>query len=248
MSGKIDQSLDEIISTQRRSSNRGKGGRRIRRTTHVGRATTVTPSGGVRKMAKSVKRIVKAAPTGPSGSPSNGKIIVTGLPRDVNEGMIKEYFMKQVGPIKRVEISYGPGGVSRGVANITFSRADSAIKAVEECNNVAIDGRPIKIELILDATRAKAIPPPKGLSERITQKPQPKSAASTKVAAPTGSRSKKPSRNGRAGRNARPAKKTAEELDSEMVDYWQNGNAATETNGTAPPAINVEANMDEDIL
>ncbi|CCU76415.1 hypothetical protein BGHDH14_bgh04931 [Blumeria hordei DH14] len=171
--------------------------------------------------------------------------------------------MKQVGPIKRVEISYGPGGVSRGVANITFSRADSAIKAVEECNNVAIDGRPIKvtkpsiilprcslyqIELILDATRAKAIPPPKGLSERVTQKPQPKSAANTKSATSTGPRGKKPTRNGRVGRNARATKKTAEELDSEMVDYWQNGSATIESNGTAAPPTNVEANMDEDIL
>ncbi|EPQ65119.1 hypothetical protein BGT96224_4407 [Blumeria graminis f. sp. tritici 96224] len=171
--------------------------------------------------------------------------------------------MKQVGPIKRVEISYGPGGVSRGVANITFSRADSAIKAVEECNNVAIDGRPIKvtkpsnilprclfyqIELILDATRAKAIPPPKGLSERVTQKPQPKSAATTKSTTSTGPRGKKPTRNGRVGRSARATKKTAEELDSEMVDYWQNGNATIESNGTAAPPTNVEANMDEDIL
>lgn len=248
MSGKIDQSLDEIISTQRRSSNRGRGGRRIRRSTHVGRATPVTPSGGVKKMTKTVKHTVKTVPIGPSGTPSNGKIIVTGLPRDVNEGMIKEYFMKQVGPIKRVEISYGPGGVSRGVANITFSRADSAIKAVEECNNVAIDGRPIKIELILDATRAKAIPPPKGLSERVTQKPQPKSAATTKSTTSTGPRGKKPTRNGRVGRSARATKKTAEELDSEMVDYWQNGNATIESNGTAAPPTNVEANMDEDIL
>lgn len=54
--------------------------------------------------------------------------------------------MKQVGPIRRVELSYGPGGISRGVANITFVRAESAIKAVDECNNVAIDGKPIKVQ------------------------------------------------------------------------------------------------------
>jgi len=122
---------------------------------------------------------------------------------------------------------------------------------VDECNGIPVDGRPIKVELILDANRAKAIPAPKGLSERITQpKPQPKSAASTKT---TGKTRGKTGRGGaRGGRNARPAKKTAEELDSEMVDYWQAGAAATETNGgangAAQPAAGGDANMDDEIL
>lgn len=243
MTGKLDQSLDEIISTQRRSHSRGKGGRRVR---HSSRAVVINPAGGIRKFPKASKGTIKNVPTGPSGGTGNGKILVTGLPKDVNEGMIKEYFMKQVGPIRRVELSYGPGGISRGVANITFVRAESAIKAVDECNNVAIDGKPIKIELILDATRVKAIPPPKGLSERVTQRPKPKSIL-TKVVTTSGPRGKRASR---AGRSARPVKKTAEELDSEMVDYWQNGSTAVETNGgvSGAPVTNGDANMDEEIL
>jgi len=156
-----------------------------------------------------------------------------------------------IGPVKRVELSYGPGGASRGIANIVFARSESATKAVDECNGIPVDGRPIKVELILDANRAKAIPAPKGLSERITQpKPQPKSAASTKTAGKT--RGKTGRGGARGGRNARPAKKTAEELDSEMVDYWQAGAAATETNGgasgAAQPAAGGDANMDDEIL
>lgn len=187
-----------------------------------------------------------------------------------------------IGPVKRVELSYGPGGASRGIANIIFVRSESATKAVAECNGVPVDGRPIKVssltmavtralltyfqvELIIDATRAKAIPPPKGLSERITYvallcltlsnanshssqpKPQPKSAASTKTTSATRGRGKTARGKG-AARNARPAKKTAEELDSEMVDYWQAGAAATETNGAAQPATGGDANMDDEIL
>jgi THO complex subunit 4 len=45
-------------------------------------------------------------------------------------------------------VSYGPGGVSRGVANITFHRADFATKAVETCNNIPVDGKPIKVNII----------------------------------------------------------------------------------------------------
>jgi len=246
MSGKLDQSLDEIISTQRRSTARNKGGRRAR---HSSRPAAINSVGGVRKYPRTSKGTIKNVPTGPSGGSGNGKILVTGLPKDVNEGMIKEYFMKQVGPIRKVEISYGPGGISRGVANITFVRAESAIKAVDECNNVAIDGKPIKIEVILDATRAKAIPPPKGLSERVTQRPRQKSIL-TKVVTTTGPRGRRTSRGGHVGRNARPAKKTAEELDSEMVDYWQNGSTVVETNGgtSVAPVTNGDANMDEEIL
>jgi len=154
-----------------------------------------------------------------------------------------------IGPVKRVELSYGPGGASRGIANILFARSESATRAVAECNGIPVDGKPIKVELIIDATRAKAIPPPKGLSERITSqpKPQPKSAAVTKTAGATRGRGKGGRGKG-AARNARPAKKTAEELDSEMVDYWQAGAAATETNGAAQPAAGGDANMDDEIL
>lgn len=53
--------------------------------------------------------------------------------------------MKTIGPIKRVELSYGPGGASRGIANITFPRAELAAKAVEHCNGIKIDHRPIKV-------------------------------------------------------------------------------------------------------
>lgn len=78
-------------------------------------------------------------------------------------------------------------------------------------------------------------------------KPQPKSAATTKGAGATRGRGKAGRGRG-AARNARPAKKTAEELDSEMVDYWQAGAAATEPNGAAQPAAGGDANMDDEIL
>lgn len=128
-----------------------------------------------------------------------------------------------------------------------------ATKAVETLNGIPVDGKPIRVELIINATLAKAIPAPKGLSERISQpKSQPKSAAAPKKneAATRGKNAR--GRGGKA-RNPRPAKKTAEELDSEMVDYWNNGAAATETEGAANGAGQVasnggDANMDDEIL
>jgi THO complex subunit 4 len=86
-------------------------------------------------------------------------------------------------------------------------------------------------------------------------KSQPKSAATTKATAnaaggnASGGRAGRRGRGGRA-RNSRPAKKTAEELDSEMADYFDNGGAtATDTgvatNGVAQSAANGDVMEDE---
>jgi hypothetical protein len=86
-------------------------------------------------------------------------------------------------------------------------------------------------------------------------KSQPKSAAVTKAttnAAGGNSSSGRGGRRARGGRarNARPAKKTAEELDSEMADYFDNGGAAvTEAgagaNGAGQPTANGDVMEDE---
>lgn len=104
MSTKLDKSLDEIISTQRRSSVRGKGGRHVRRSA-TGRPAPVAPVGGVKKnIRNNAKGGAKAIPTGPTGG-GDGRILVNGLvsflahlfftlltsrqPKDVSETMIK---------------------------------------------------------------------------------------------------------------------------------------------------------------
>lgn len=90
-------------------------------------------------------------------------------------------------------------------------------------------------------------------------KAQPKSAAADKstgngakgAAAGKGAAAKKQPRR---GRNSRPAKKTAEELDSEMADYFEaapaNAAAATETAAAAAPAAaaNGDAPMEDEIM
>ena len=54
-----------------------------------------------------------------------------------------------IGPVKRVELSYGPGGGSRGIANIVFVRSESATKAVADCNGIPVDGKPIKVSSLI---------------------------------------------------------------------------------------------------
>ncbi|WEW56938.1 RNA-binding RNA annealing protein [Emydomyces testavorans] len=86
MSKKLDTSLDEIINTTRASR------RQRRRDTRSARAKAVpAPVGGVRKPSRQVKATSKAIPTAPSTGSGESKIIVSGLPSDVNEANIKEH-------------------------------------------------------------------------------------------------------------------------------------------------------------
>jgi THO complex subunit 4 len=78
MSGKLDQSLDEILSSTRRTSV-GKG-RRVGGRRAVAKPAHIAPSGGVKKAARGGKVTAQRTPTGPSGT-GESKILVTGLVR-----------------------------------------------------------------------------------------------------------------------------------------------------------------------
>lgn len=88
MSGKLDQSLDEILSTRRSSARRGRG----RRAPNTGKAhgvTTAAPVGGIRKTTRPTRPNAKATiPTGPAGGNGESKIIVSNL--------VSRYFICQL--------------------------------------------------------------------------------------------------------------------------------------------------------
>jgi THO complex subunit 4 len=262
---KLDQSLDEILSTTRPAIRGGRGRGRVGRGARsANRPKIAAPVGGIQKPAKQVtNRGGKGVPTGPSnaGGRTPSTIRITGLPLDIQEPTLKDYLRQALPghPIHRLEIAYGPNGLSRGSATVVFKLSASADAATKAFNGLLVDGKPMKVEIIIDSETAKALAP-KSLSERIAQpKPQPKSAAAVKPAAGGANGNARGGRKarGRGGaKNARVAKKTAEELDSEMADYWESSGAVagTEgattdaTNGAAQPAANGDATMDEDIL
>jgi len=99
---------------------------------------------------------------------------------------------------------------------------------------------------------ADLIPQPKKLGQRISQpKVQPKSAATVKHAGNVakGTAGAKGVKKPRHGRTARPTKKSAEELDSEMADYFQSADGNTEAaNGGAPATANGDAPMEDEIM
>ncbi|KUI67507.1 mRNA export protein mlo3 [Cytospora mali] len=247
MSGKLDQSLDEILSTQRKSAD----GRR-RSTRKTARPATKAPVGGVHKNIKPARgNAAKPVPVRGAKSTGESKIIVSNLPKDVSESQIKEYFQSAVGGVKKADIVYGPGGVSRGIANVVFFQSDGARKAYQKLNGLLIDNRPIKVEVVVTG---ELVPEPPSLSQRVTQpKAQPKSAAADKssgkgakpVSAAKGASTKK----GRGRpKSARPTKKTADELDAEMADYFDAAKAAEANGAPAAAPTNGDAPMEDEIM
>jgi len=242
MSAKLDQSLDTIVAAHRKNARP----RRVRGKT-AGAKPASAPVGGVKKPTKPVKKIEKGSSPAIAAK-GESKIIISNLPSDVNEGQIKEYFSSTIGPVKKVLLVYGPQGQSRGIANVTFSRGDSAAKAVQELNGVKVDGRPMKVDVIVDAKNAPPAPEPKKLSDRISQ---PKSAAKPKPATETKAKSAEKGKGGRRARGGRGGgrvgrvKKSEQELDAEMVDYFadapgQNGGAVQATNGDIPMDADIQ--------
>lgn len=260
MSDRLDQSLDQILASRRTTGTRGRGrgARRVGPT----RATTTAPTGGVQKKTRAaVKPAAKATTNGVAAAGNTGvdtKIIVSNLPRDVDEKQIQDYFSQSVGPVKKVFLQYGPTGASQGRATIIFSKPGGANKALEVNNGVLVEGKPMRIEIVVDASRATTHDTKtKTLSERISAPKsaaaQPKSAGpkkdkvTEKPAAGSAVRGVKTARGrgAKRGRNAgRPKRKTADQLDAEMTDYFTGGTEAP--NGTAAPAAaEADTGMDE---
>lgn len=80
MSGKLDQSLDEILSSRRHSARRG--GRGANRNTNTSKRTVAPPVGGIKKNhatrnARGAGRQV--VPSGPADGAGASKIIVSNL-------------------------------------------------------------------------------------------------------------------------------------------------------------------------
>lgn len=60
-----------------------------------------------------------------------------------------------MGPVKKCIITYGPNGVSRGIATVIFSKADGASRAATH-NGLLVDGKPIKVRNLINEDDEKS--------------------------------------------------------------------------------------------
>uniref|UniRef100_A0ACD5WY91 Uncharacterized protein n=2 Tax=Avena sativa TaxID=4498 RepID=A0ACD5WY91_AVESA len=107
-----------------------------------------------------------AAPSAGLDAPT--KLYISNLDYNVSNEDIKDLF-SEMGEIKRYSINYDKSGRSKGTAEVVFSTKSEALAALKKYNNVHLDGKPMKIEVIgtnIEASAptifAFAPPPPHG--------------------------------------------------------------------------------------
>ncbi|XP_024029557.1 THO complex subunit 4D [Morus notabilis] len=174
MSTPLDMSLNEVIKSSRGSGNRDRVRERGR--TRRGRGPRGFFSGGrmtgpVRRnplavnaqpspytIAKSSRRTksfpwrhdlfedsIRAA--GITGIEIGTKLYVSNLDYGVTNEDIRELF-SEIGDLKRYAVHYDKTGRPSGSAEVVYTRRSDAFAALKRYNNVLLDGKPMKIEIV----------------------------------------------------------------------------------------------------
>jgi len=218
----LDMALDDVIK-QKRPSGRGRSrGGNNSFAPRRGGGITKTSNGPTRQGLRSAGAQSRAQPysnpraTGliTTSGGEGSKILISNLDFNVTEADLKELFETRVGPLRRVALNYDATGKSKGSATIQFSRARDAAVAYDKYHNVTLDGRAMKIEILLNPTAALLARP--ALAAPIIQ--------NTRMSTHSGQRGGSNQRGrgrGRGGKRTGETRKpkTAEELDQEMSEY-----------------------------
>ncbi len=67
------------------------------------------------------------------------------IQKSTNIAILQDYFTQTVGTAKKVFLTYGPTGRSRGVATIIFSDPAAGAKAAKQLDGVKVDNRAMKV-------------------------------------------------------------------------------------------------------
>ncbi|KAI7821842.1 hypothetical protein BX661DRAFT_132017, partial [Kickxella alabastrina] len=86
----------------------------------------------------------------------SGKILISNLDFNVTEADLRDLF-SQVGPVSRATLNFGPTGKSKGTGEVHFRNASHAKVALDKYNNVTLDNRPMRIEVVFNPS---AVVPP----------------------------------------------------------------------------------------
>ncbi|KAI3721286.1 hypothetical protein L2E82_32292 [Cichorium intybus] len=156
----LDMTLDDIIKNNKKSggtdtNTRSKGGGRGR---GGGRGFESGPGPNRRFDNRATHRMnpyfvpqaihmQKMLTGGESNSQDGTKLYISNLDEGVTNEDIKVLF-SDVGELKRYSVHYDRSGRSKGTAEVAYMRQSDAVAAMKRYNNVQLDGKPMKLELV----------------------------------------------------------------------------------------------------
>ncbi|KAG0003520.1 hypothetical protein BGZ80_010218 [Entomortierella chlamydospora] len=237
MTSALDMSLGDIIKSQKASRPRAQKARTTANATATAPSRTAAATRNARKARKARSgrdkskkpyqagiQQYKATPVAPlrtsvirQSVPDGSKMQVSNLDHRVTAEDLKLVFSSRVGPLKKCTLMYDQHGKSTGTALVHFTRVTDAELAMQKFNGVPLDGRDMKIELIVAAAAVQAAAPPaKAQSKAPSKQAQQKKRAVSGVGR---GRGRGRGRGGRQGE--KKENKTADQLDAEMTDYMQ---------------------------
>ncbi|RID65578.1 hypothetical protein BRARA_D00763 [Brassica rapa] len=177
MSGALDMTLDESIKRAkaarsgggRGSSRRGRGGGRGHGPNGFlggGRGNGPARRGPLAVNARTSSftinkpvRRTRSVPwqnglfedglraAGVSGVDVETRLHITNLDNGVTNDDIRELF-SEIGELKRYAIHFDKNGRPSGTAEVVYPRRSDAVQALKKYNNVLLDGRPMRLEIL----------------------------------------------------------------------------------------------------
>ncbi|XP_038694924.1 THO complex subunit 4A-like isoform X2 [Tripterygium wilfordii] len=237
MSSALDFSLDDIIKNSKKSGygnasarGRGSGPGPARRFPNLGAnraapyTTAKAPEMPWQHDMYTVPGMGYGVQAGGASSIETGtKLYISNLDYGVSNEDIKELF-SEVGDLKRYAIHYDRSGRSKGTGEVVFSRRADAVAAVKRYNNVQLDGKPMKTEIV--GTNISTPAPPAGNrtfgnSNGVPRGGQGRGGAMSRLrgGAAGGRRSGRGQGRGRGRGRGRSDKVSAEDLDADLEKY-----------------------------
>ncbi|ONI24255.1 hypothetical protein PRUPE_2G231500 [Prunus persica] len=156
----LDMSLDELIAKRKkpggyhgyfrgrgRGRGRGYGPGPTRRL--MNRNTVRTAPYSAQPIMQVVRTTVEQEMevSGGTDTEEGTKLYLSNLDYDVSNSDI-ELLFSEIGHVKRHTVHYDRSGRSKGTAEVIFVHHSDALAAIEKYNNVQLDGKPLKIELV----------------------------------------------------------------------------------------------------